>query len=205
MHPLTQEQVAAIAGITTRRLQQIDREGNGPERLPGGGYPADAIGRWHRNRILGELGVAHDGQAYDLNAEKGRLTKAQADKTELEVAELRGSMIRSDSVVAYWRTMIADMRAKLLALPAKLAAALVAPDKAQEAQDRAQGLVYEALAEIARDPLPADVRERIAAQRRATNAGSGEPAVDAESGAVGGRKSDAQRRGQRRARPVSDE
>jgi hypothetical protein len=82
-------------------------------------------------------------------------------KTELEVAELRGSMIRSSVAVSYWREMVADMRSKLLALPAKLAAAVAQPERAQEAQERAQSLVHDALAEIAREPLPQEIRERV--------------------------------------------
>ena len=164
---LTQQQAAVLAGLTTRRLQQLDKAGEGPARKANGSYPLAEMRTWIRDRILAEIGVANDGEAYDYNAERGRLTKAQADKTELEVAELQGSLIRVQAVIQHWQTKIAGVRAKLLTLPSKLAATVAPPDRLAIAQDQAQALVYDALADLAGDGIPADVRERAASIERA--------------------------------------
>lgn len=164
---LTQEQVAEILSVTTRRVRQLEEEENAPHRSADGKYPCKEFGEWQRRRILSELGVADNGKAYDYNAEKARLTKAQADKTELEVKEIQGEVIRLPLVEKHWQAMISSMRAKLLSLPTKAAAQISPPDKLQSATDILQSLIYEALFEIAGDAIPNDVRDRIAAQARA--------------------------------------
>ena len=160
---LTQQQAAVLAGLTTRRLQQLDKAGEGPPRKAGGGYPLAEMRNWIRDRILAELGVANDGQAYDYNAERARLTKAQADKTELEVAELRGSVLHVETVVSHWQDTVVKVRSTLLALPTRLATAVAAPDKLQAAHDMAQSIIYDALTELAGDGVPNEAKERAAA------------------------------------------
>lgn len=182
---LTQEQAAALRGVTARRLRQLDNEENPPPKDGRGQYPAEDFGQWLRAHWLSEAGVANDGKAYDYNAERARLTKAQADKTELEVRELRGEMARVPVIVQHWQSMVASMRAKLLSLPGKLAAAVAPPEKLQEANEKGQALVHEALAEIANDALPDDVRARIDAQRRAADEDSCPSSADSDAEPVG--------------------
>jgi phage terminase Nu1 subunit (DNA packaging protein) len=107
------------------------------------------------------IGRAEGSSAYEV--ERTRLTKAQADKTELEVQELRGILVRVPAAAEHWRGMVARARAKLLSLPSRIAAAIATPEKVAQCQDLAQGLVYEALAELAGDGIPDDVRMRAAA------------------------------------------
>lgn len=155
-HFASKRQASAFFGVSTQALDGWftagcpvhERDKDGRIKT----LDLSALARWRINRKDTESA---------LEKQRTRLTKAQADKTELEVAELRGSMIRSSVAVSYWREMVADMRSKLLALPAKLAAAVAQPERAQEAQERAQSLVHDALAEIAREPLPQEIRERV--------------------------------------------
>ncbi len=109
------------------------------------------------------FGRASDGEVYDYAVERARLTKAQADKTELEVKEIRGEVVRMPLVEQHWGGMVASMRARLLALPSKVAAMVATPDKLQQVTDITQTLVYEALSEIAGDAIPDDVRRRAEA------------------------------------------
>lgn len=131
----------------------------------GNAYDPRAVIAWHRREVLREAGLATDGQAYDYTAERGRLTKAQADKTEIEVSVLKGETIRVPLVEQHWQGMVASMRAKLLALH---------PAKRQETQDALQVLVYEALEEIARGGVPDDAKERFEAAHDAATADSAE-------------------------------
>lgn len=185
MQPLTQDQAAALRGVTARRLRQLDGEESPPPKDGNGQYPAEEYGRWLRAHWVGECGVANDGKSYDYNAERARLTKAQADKTELEVKEMRGEIARVPVIVQHWQQMVSSMRAKLLSLPSKLAAAIAPPEKMQEATDRSQALVHEALAEIANDAIPDEIRTRIDAQRRASDEDDSSSAADADAEPVG--------------------
>lgn len=200
---LTQAQAAEVVGLTTRRLRQLDDDGAGPPRLAGGDYAAADLGKWVRERLLRELGVAHDGKAYDYEAERARLTKAQADKTELEVAELRAELVRVPLVETHWQAMIAAMRARLVGLPSKIAPQVAGPDDLTRVQDMIQAGVYEALAEIAGDAFPDDVRRRIILAADGRNDGS-EAAAETDSDAMGKRAPSAKRGRQRRAGSVPE-
>ena len=101
----------------------------------------------------------------DLNQERGRLAVLQQEKLQLEIAELRGHLVKVSAVEARWQDLCAAMRAKLLSLPGKLAIAVAPPDKVQIAQDRSQALVYEALSELSQgstDDQSAARRDRLA-------------------------------------------
>jgi phage terminase Nu1 subunit (DNA packaging protein) len=106
----------------------------------------------------------------DLTAERARLASAQANKTELEVAELKGEMVRRDEITAHWSAMVAAMRAKLLSLPSKMATRVAGPGKAKEVEALLREQVHQALEEIAGDEFPHNVRARIvrAAEDRGT-------------------------------------
>jgi hypothetical protein len=157
---LTQEQAAEVIGISTRRLQQILRAGDGPVVKASGQFEAREIGVWYRARIMSELGVAGDGQAYDYDAERGRLTKAQADKTELEAAELAGRLVRVDDIETEWGRMLGAIRARLLSLPTKAAPTARASVNDDEAAALIEAEVLEALQELSSDGIPQATRER---------------------------------------------
>lgn len=199
---LNQGQVASLCGLTTRRLRQFDEESAGPGRNADGSYDEAAVGLWLRARIAEEHGVANDGQAYDYNAERARLTKAQADKTELEVRELRAELVRLPIIEQHWQGMVAGMRGKLLSLPSRIAAQVAGPDRLQEVQEKAQTLVYEALTEIADDAVPNEVRVRAAREAEQANTQDRPPAAKAVDKPVGRGKPGAKRGGQRRAGKV---
>jgi hypothetical protein len=85
----------------------------------------------------------------DLNYERAVLAKLQQEKLQLEISELRGDLVRASAVEVRWQDILSSTRAKLLALPSKLAVAIASPDRIQVAQDRAQALIHEALCELA--------------------------------------------------------
>jgi phage terminase Nu1 subunit (DNA packaging protein) len=142
--------VQALDGWFTAGCPVHERDANGRIKS----LDLAAMAQWR-------IGRAEGSSAYEV--ERTRLTKAQADKTELEVQELRGILVRVPSAAEHWRGMVARARAKLLSLPSRIAAAIAPPEKVAQCQDLAQGLVYEALAELAGDGIPDDVRMRAAA------------------------------------------
>ena len=60
----------------------------------------------------------------NLTAERGRLASAQADRVELEVAQLRGELIPAHLILENWEPIAAAARAKVLGLPSKLKTAI---------------------------------------------------------------------------------
>jgi phage terminase Nu1 subunit (DNA packaging protein) len=118
---ISQQVAAAILGVSDRRVRQILQEGGGPTQAASGALDAREFGLWLERRVLEQHGVTEDGEALDLSAERARLARAQADKTELELAELRGEHVRITDVTDAWSQHIAAVRAKLLALPSKAA------------------------------------------------------------------------------------
>ena len=119
------EQLAELIGVSKRRVFQLAHEANPPPVNGSGKYPCKDSGAWIKQRILGELGVSSTGEAYDLNAEKARLTYHQANISALEEEIKRRNVIPADVVQAHWEALIANTRAKLLNLPGQIGRAHV--------------------------------------------------------------------------------
>ncbi len=112
--------------------------------------------------------LADSGGDLDLAQERAQLARLQQEKLRIELGELRGELVRVPLVEVHWQAMIAAMRARLVGLPSKIAPQVSGPDGVAHAQDLIQTGVYEALAEIAGDAFPDDVRRRIEANASAT-------------------------------------
>ena len=63
-----------------------------------------------------------EGKGYEFH--RARLTEAKADIAEIEAELKKGTTHAAEAVAAVWADMIGNARAKLLALPTKLAGAL---------------------------------------------------------------------------------
>ena len=101
------------------------------------------------------LAAIYGDAVNELAVETTRLKKAQADKTELEVAEKEGYLIPESEVATEWGSMVMAARAKLRALPNKIAVRVAGLEVA-EIETAATELVREALDELATDDDAAD-------------------------------------------------
>jgi phage terminase Nu1 subunit (DNA packaging protein) len=129
--------------------------------------------------------------------ERTRLTKAQADKTELEVSVLRGDLIPAEIVDSVWGSMLGAFRARCLSIPTKAAHAILAVADLHEAETILKDHVHEALTELADyDATQYGVKagQESLAGDSATSRDDGEP--------VGGCVPATQQRGKRRARKM---
>jgi phage terminase Nu1 subunit (DNA packaging protein) len=88
-----------------------------------------------------------EGEPDGYTQHRARLTKAKADKAEVEAALVKGTAHDAQAVAAVWEDMIGNARAKLLALPTKLAAQLEGMTIA-ERQEAIQAAVAQALTEL---------------------------------------------------------
>ena len=133
---------AAIIHVTSRRLRQLAHEADPPPCGPTG-YDAQAFVDWAMQR-------AEKGR--DLLAERIRLTKAQADKAEIEGAALRDGLLPMADAVAQVTALVAATRERLLRLPSALAKRVAdTPPRRVIARAAVRELIDEALAEITVD------------------------------------------------------
>ena len=97
----------------------------------------------------------------DIAEEKTRLTKAQADKAELEVSELEGKLIPAPLVQDTWTDFVANVRAKLLGMPSRLAHQMIATENYAEAEKLLKDSIYDALNELADNGIPRQYEDRV--------------------------------------------
>lgn len=137
-------------------------------------------------------------QTADLANERAALARSQRSKLDLETAELRGELVRAEAVEQRWSVLVAAARAKLLALPSRIAQRHAVPGKTAEMQMAIEAIVHEALNELAND------RERAPGSRGTPREGDLGAAAKANGKRVGGRASVHKRGVKRRAREVAD-
>lgn len=109
-------------GITADHTRKLARDGKLP-RDPSGSFPLKAAVKAYcltmregaRGRPLADPGLA---------GEKERLTRENADKVALQNAKARGDLIPATAVRAAWLEVVTDLRARLLAVPSRVAARL---------------------------------------------------------------------------------
>tara|TARA_R110000850_G_scaffold88334_1_gene189736 strand:- start:2 stop:586 length:585 start_codon:yes stop_codon:yes gene_type:complete len=91
---------------------------------------------------------SNSDEGHDFQIEKARLTKAQADKAEMEVSELSGDLVQVEDVVDEWQSQLMDMKGKLLSIPSKLATLVADMGSPAEVQELIDDYIREALLEL---------------------------------------------------------
>ena len=155
---LTKKELASVAGYTYRRLHDIDMELPANKKLfvPSEDDPkkfdlAAFVQRW----------VAYNKETAEEENEELSVVKAQhervkKEKTEIEVARLKGEYVEVTEVQRLWSNLATIVRSRFVNLARKLAPALVmidSPDRIEEIIDRD---VRDALSLIANTPLPGE-------------------------------------------------
>lgn len=85
----------------------------------------------------------------DLTAERARKAKEEADKLEMQNAQLRGELLARSDVDAAVVGAFARVRARLIGVPTKVAPLVVSLENPAEAEGVIRKAVYEALKELA--------------------------------------------------------
>ena len=157
----TQRELAEHLDLSTKRISELIRDGILPSKMGRSPLNLDVcrIAYISYLRKLGGYNKRSGGG--DIAEEKTRLTKAQADKAELEVSELEGQLIPAQLVQDPWTALVANARAKLLALPSKIAHQVIALDKYAEAELLIKENVHDALSELAEDGIPTKYADRV--------------------------------------------
>jgi phage terminase Nu1 subunit (DNA packaging protein) len=187
--------LAKLFNLTERRVRGLGLDGIIP-RPQDGKY--DLVGsvqgyvKYLQGRAEGR-GI----EDQDVHAERARLVRAQAYKTEMEIASLERSLLSVDEVVDAWEQLVGAFRAKCLALPSKLAARLAVIHETRKIQAALTAAVREALQELSQFDLA-----RTGVPDRAQGGTGGNSPAGANGKSMGRRKLTLKPGGQRRARTV---
>lgn len=137
-----------------------------------------------------------DKPKLDLAQERAQLAKAQTERVRLDIEITKGNLLHREVIELYWSAMVENMKARILALPTKTAQVALRCKELHEIETEVKKLCYEALHEIAKSGIPADLPSLSA------DIGAGATAAESDSESVGRRKKTTKQRGGRRARTV---
>ena len=141
--------LAKLFNLTEQRIYQLAREGIIPRE--GGKFELVSAVQGYIKFLQDLAGGRIERR--DVHSERSRLTRAQAEHKELEVAALHRSLLPFDEVVTAWQQLVAAFRTKCLALPSKLAPQLAATNEIREIQGYIEGGIREALEDLSRFTL----------------------------------------------------
>ena len=114
----TSKVVAQWLCLTERRVRQLRDEGIIAEAAPGLYDLQQSVARYIQ--YLGGAGKEN------LNAERTRLTAAKREAAEMDNAQRRGDLHSTADIEKGLKTMLLNVRSRLIILPAKLSPAIAA-------------------------------------------------------------------------------
>ena len=135
---VTAPEAAAFLKLTERSFYRMVESGVIP-KVDGGEY------------ILGDVVEAYWRSQFDsegLTAARTRLTTAQAELAEAELAEQRGELHRASAVMKVWADNVSNAKTRLLSIPVKIAPELAGQD-IPTMRTKIKEAIYEALRELA--------------------------------------------------------
>lgn len=141
--------LANTFNLTPRRIQQLVAEGTIP-KADKGKYNLQECSHGYVT-FLQNREADNEDETHDAAVERARLLKAQADKTELEVKAMNGEMVPAEQVEMLWSSLVAAFRARMLALPIRLAHRVMSLKTYPEVEGCLREHVYEALDELSRN------------------------------------------------------
>lgn len=141
----TQAEFAQHMGVSQQAISKLAQRGV----FPKGGTLDEWRQAYVRHLIdLASGHVSEDG-ALDITEERALLARAQRVKLEIETEKLKGTLVPVDQVELTWTSMLAAARAKLIVIPQRAAAQVVAAGSRAEAEEILRTLIWEALSELA--------------------------------------------------------
>lgn len=144
----TVAEAAAHLFLSERRFYELLDKGV-VDRAGPGAYDLDVV----REQYIANLqdvaaGRSAGGEGLDLTAERARVAKEQADQLEMKNAKERGELLPRDDVHMAVTESFTRVRAKLLALPSKVAPMAFGLGSIAELKDAITRAINEALAEL---------------------------------------------------------
>jgi phage terminase Nu1 subunit (DNA packaging protein) len=148
---VTTEYIAEFLKKDVRTIQNyVSKEGAPREEK--GQYNFEKFIRWYIDKLERELSIAKRGDE-SFTAANLRLTQANADLKELELATLRSDLIKLDDIKKLWERVIIAFKSKLLTLPTKLSPRLFNLQTVGEIKTILDDEVYNILNELSNTKL----------------------------------------------------
>lgn len=201
------EQLSELLGITQQRINQFKRDGL---------FQQFARGRWQLiptvNAIIrhyGEVAAGRgDGMSLDLTAERASLTSTQREFTEIKIAQLKKDLVNIAEVEELVGAIVGNVRARLLAMPAKLAPIAAMGATQTEFREHLIEAVHVVLSEMADAEVIVDKIRDAAVEPEDCDSGTeavgdSEAATENDGERVGGRKQASVKRDKRRGGKVA--
>jgi phage terminase Nu1 subunit (DNA packaging protein) len=145
---VTTSELAAIFGVTPRRVSQMVDEGL--PRLPKGGHDLADACRWYCARLKNQAASTRG----ELAQGRARLATAKASREELELAARRGELIDAEAARMAVSNTTRRARDVLLAVPDRIAPLVVERTDTHEVHRILSDEVRRVCSEIAAIKLP---------------------------------------------------
>ncbi len=140
--------IAKLFDLTERRVQQLAKEGVIPKSSKGK-YELVPSVKGYINYLKAKSFGTNDIVSSDIAIDRGRLLKMQADKLAMEMDTAKGQLLDREEVKAGWINLLTRCRARLLAIPNRLAYQLTSTTNVHEIAQILKQAIYEALEELA--------------------------------------------------------
>lgn len=180
--------IAKLLELTERRVYQLAAQGVIP-RTPKGRYELVPAVRGYV-RYLRDRAINADVKDGEEGDHKKRLTKARADIAEMEAERLRESLVPVENVERVWIEAASNVRARLLAIPHKVAPLVAVETNATVCAEMVEAQVHEALSGLA--DVKVDATSVATEESTTSDAGDDGAAAEADDLAMGGQLSPAQ-------------
>jgi phage terminase Nu1 subunit (DNA packaging protein) len=169
--------MAQIFGVSHVTLRDWERNGM-PSKSKGrrgvaAEYDTEDCINWKIGAELGEMQDPDDPKL-DIEKERARLIREQADSHSLKNGVLRGNLLHVDVVVSVWANQIANAKSRLRGIRAKLRTRI--PKLNLKELGIISDMIDQACNELAEMDAP-DIRESLAASNTDME---GAPSADAE-------------------------
>lgn len=142
--------LANLFGLTSRRIRQLENEGI-IKKVARGKYSLQENIKSYITFIKASADLkeskTEEGKV-DYDEEHALLERRKREKIELELAAMRGTMHFSEDVERVMNDMLSNFRAKVLALPSRVAPSLICMDTIADIQEILQGEVLDVLNEL---------------------------------------------------------
>ena len=141
-------EMAMVLGVTARRVQQMIQDGTLITVVRGRLNLADNVQRYIRFLTDGQLTEEEKKIEKARTAAEVKLKVAKADIAQLEAAELKGKMHRSEDVEALTQDYCDTVRNAMMSLPGRLSTEVALCDNAEECSTIIRDVVYSILNEL---------------------------------------------------------
>lgn len=142
-------ELAAILGLSARRIQQMAQDGTLPTIRRGAFELCKSVQRYIS--FLGKDSLSEEEEKLERARRQSEVTLkvSKAQIAKLEAAELQGKMHRSEDVAAMTEDLIYTIRAALVALPGRTAVDAAAAETPAEVSEIIRKEVYKVMKELA--------------------------------------------------------